>query len=138
MLRWRQRAQLMQHTQPIEQPIKFRDLPSSDAVEHETGHGHLPSSRGDPLELTLMTPSASPPLAHAVLFGDQLFRRGMPVGERATKGSDERFEVFPADLPAPRQNDRRISSHQFICCRRVPLVPKLFDKTAHDRLVLFT
>src|SRR6266566_8248617 len=119
----------MQHAQTIKQPMEFRDLPGNDAVEHETRHRDLPSRRRDSLERSSMGTPPCPPLTDSVLFGDHLFQGGMPVGESATKGRDECFEALLTYLPAPRQKDRRISSHQFICCRRIPLVPKRFDKT---------
>src|SRR5947207_454706 len=133
----RDRAKLLQQAQPIKQPAELRDLAGSEAVEHETGHCDLPSGREDPQKLALVGASPCPALGDAVLFGDQLFLGGIPVGERAAQGHSERFEALLAHLSSSRENDGCVGSHQFICCCCVPLIPKLFNKTAYQRLVLF-
>src|SRR6516164_5505987 len=61
----------------------------------------------------------------------------MPVWERAAKGGDEGLEALLAYLSSSRENDGCVSIHQFICCCCFPLIPKLFNKTAYQRLVLF-
>src|SRR2546427_691794 len=99
------RAELLHQSQPIKQPAKLRDLAGSDAVEHETGHGYLPSGRWDPLELALVGAPPCPALGDAVLFGDQLFRGGIPVRERAAQGQSERFEALLVHLSSSRQKD---------------------------------
>src|SRR6266436_3389481 len=131
------RAELLQHAQSIKQPAELGDLAGGDAVEHETGHRYLPASRRYPLELTLMGTPPCPALGDVVLFGDQLFRSRIPVGERATQAHSERFEALLVHLSSSRKKDRRIDSHQFICGCRVPSVPKLLDKMAHECFVFF-
>src|SRR6266851_926708 len=119
------RAELLQHAQSIKQSAELGDLAGGDAVEHKTRHCYLPASRRYPLELTLVGTSSCPPFGDLVIFGDHLFKGGMPVGERTAQGHGERFEVLLAHLPTSWQNDRCIGSHQLICRCGVPLVPKL-------------
>src|SRR5260370_41486951 len=94
------RAELLQHAQSIKQSAELGDLAGGDAVEHETGHRYLPSSRRYPLELTLVGTPPCPPFGDLVIFGDHLFKSGMPVRERTAQAHAERFEVLLAHVPS--------------------------------------
>src|SRR5260370_12382963 len=94
------RAELLQHAQSIKQPAELGDLAGSDAVEHETGHRYLPSSRRNPLELTLLGTPPCPPFGDLVIFGDHLFKGGMPARQPTAHDPSEPFQVLLAHFPS--------------------------------------
>src|SRR5260370_32895437 len=93
------RAELLQHAQSIKQSAELGDLAGGDAVEHETGHRYLPSSRRYPLELTLVGTPPCPPFGNLVIFGDHLFTSGMPVRYRTAQGHGDGLDALLAHLP---------------------------------------
>src|SRR5258708_8792510 len=70
VLRARRSAKLTHHAQTVKQATELRNLAGRDAVEYETRHFYLLSSRRDPLKFALVATSSGPPLGNSVLFGD--------------------------------------------------------------------
>src|SRR6266699_1936506 len=131
------RSKLSHQSQPIKESPELRDLARSDTVEDETGDGDLSSGWGNPLKLPLVRPPTRPPFGNPGSFSHQFVGRRVPVGERASQAGCKNFQMREIDLPHPRENDCRSSSHQFVCCRQIPFVPELLVEKSHQGFILF-
>ena len=106
----RDRTKLLHHSQSIKEPLEFRDLAGSQAVEDGAGHCDLSPGRCHPLKLAPVGASTRPALGNPRPFGQQLFGRGIPIGERPSQADGKGFEVIETDVPPSRENDRRVET----------------------------